>query len=456
MLRHARSFTTLALFLSVVGLSTESANASCRWTVKGKVQVRENLTDPTGVTRDRGLKSIEVKVSGAALGRVYKSWGTVRTDADGNFSITRTKSCSSRHFRVKIRLQHSELKVKKGDLADASSDWIEFFETGSRRNPGTLDIGTKRFTDGPTSIDQRVVAGFTFFVGTEFNDRDNFRRALAWYVTKKVIDTFQAKGPSFDFKSRITVKFPAWVVSNTSYANGIERTVFIDPSKIVDATGNFDTDKYMQTVVHEVMHLWDYDHNHGTSNWLNAVFGRGSTHNFQEQPYIAFHEGFAKYAQEDIFHEIWGWNKESVVSRSAVSIHPFISRGQTLEDLSMVERSDIAVANGLHMLTAQDIYPSSGGKLDLFTTCRSSPNVTFWDVLKVFEASPSDGFTTAWRVGKRRNGLLAFYDRAAGILDHFTEEDKDLYLDLIDPSGTGDVNDACDSLPRSSGSAPRR
>jgi hypothetical protein len=455
MFRHTRNFMTLAFCLSGIVLATESANASCRWTVKGKVQVRENITDPTGVTRDRGLKSIEVKVSGATVGRVYKSWGTVRTDADGNFSITKTKSCSRRHLKVQIRLQHSELKVKKGDLADASSDWIEIHETGSRRNPGTLDIGTDRFTDGPTSIDRRDLAGITFFVSTEFNDRDNFRRALAWYVTKKVIDTFQAKGPSFDFKDRITVKFPAWVASNTSYANGIERTAFIDPTHIVDAAGNFDTDEYIQTVVHEVMHLWDYDHNFGTSNWLNAVFG--TTHNFQEQPYIAFHEGFAKYAQEDIFYEIWGWRKEHFVSRSALTASELGPRslGQVLEDLSMVERNDIAVARALHLLTAQDIYPSSGGKFDLFTTCRSSPNVTFWDVLKVFEASPSDGFTTAWPVGNRRTGLLAFYDRAAGILDHFTEEDKDLYLDLIDPSGTGNVNDACDSLPRSVGSVSR-
>ena len=50
------------------------------------------------------------------------------------------------------------------------------------------------------------------------------------------------------------------------------------------------------TLVHEVMHLWNYQHNAGVSNWLGAVWGDSDTAGHQEQPNIAFHEGFAEYA----------------------------------------------------------------------------------------------------------------------------------------------------------------
>jgi hypothetical protein len=180
------------------------------------------------------------------------------------------------------------------------------------------------------------------------------------------------------------------------------------------------------------MHLWNYDHNSGMTNWLAAILGDSSTHSFQENPNVAYHEGFAEYAMEDIFHEIWGWDKIDFMSRTDLD-----SAGLTSP--SILEGNDDGVRAALHLLTAKNLYPSS----TFMKTCRNSPNITFWDVLSVFEESPSDGYSTEWPVGSSSVGVLDFFERSADILNHFTDDDLELYLDLLDADGTGDENDAC-------------
>lgn len=407
-MKHTKFLLVATAMLLATLTTAQQALADCTWTVSGKVQVRESETDPDRVQRDRGLKSIQIKVSGATVGRVYGSWGTVRTNSSGEFTMVRTKSCANRHLKVQARLQHSELKVKD----PTGGEWIELYETTTKRSAGTLDIGTKRFTDGSGT--------------TDLNSNDAFRRALAWYATKKVIDRFQEEDSYFDFKDTITIKYPAAVISNVSYANGIERTAFVDPSP------SWTNRDFLEVTLHEVMHLWNYDHNYGMTNWLAAVWGDSNTHGFQENPNVAFHEGFAEYAMEDILHEIWGWTKKTPRSRTSLE---FLS----LDSLAILERNDEGVRNALHMLTSKSLYPTD----TRFLECRASPNITFWELLSVFEESPADGYSTEWQVGQSDSGLLDFYDRSEAILDHFTDDDKDLYLDLLDVEGTMEASDAC-------------
>ena len=59
------------------------------WTITGRVRVRESEID--GDSHDRPLKGIEVKVSASDIGAdgPWTEWGTVRTDADGDFASPR-------------------------------------------------------------------------------------------------------------------------------------------------------------------------------------------------------------------------------------------------------------------------------------------------------------------------------------------------------------------------------
>ena len=54
---------------------------------RAKLRVRESEID--GDSHDRPLKGIEVKVSASDIGAdgPWTEWGTVRTDADGDFAV---------------------------------------------------------------------------------------------------------------------------------------------------------------------------------------------------------------------------------------------------------------------------------------------------------------------------------------------------------------------------------
>jgi hypothetical protein len=82
---------------------------------------RESEID--GDSHDRPLKGIEVKVSASDLGAdgPWTEWGTVRTDADGDFSLSETNSGKTRFFRMQTRLVGADLAVQDGTLDDLES-----------------------------------------------------------------------------------------------------------------------------------------------------------------------------------------------------------------------------------------------------------------------------------------------------------------------------------------------
>jgi hypothetical protein len=90
------------------------------WIVGGRLQVRESEID--GEPRDRPLKGIEVKVSARDTTIVpWTSWGTVRTDADGDFTLQEAKNGKSRFLRVRARLAGGDLEVNDSKLDDLAS-----------------------------------------------------------------------------------------------------------------------------------------------------------------------------------------------------------------------------------------------------------------------------------------------------------------------------------------------
>src|SRR4029453_4863432 len=91
------------------------------WTITGRLLVRESEID--GDAHDRPLKGIEVKVSASDIGAdgPWTEWGTVRTDADGDFTISETNNGNTRFFRVQARLVGPDLMVEDGTLGDLKS-----------------------------------------------------------------------------------------------------------------------------------------------------------------------------------------------------------------------------------------------------------------------------------------------------------------------------------------------
>ena len=214
-----------------------------------------------------------------------------------------------------------------------------------------------------------------------------------------------------------------------------------------------------------MMHLWNYDHNTGTANWLAAVACPPdlSTHGEAEQRPIAFHEGFAKYAAQALLHELWGGEANSNCDRPVPYARYALVHTLKLDTVDEVERSDEGVYRALAVLTARALYKKKFGdkntRLDTnpFTQpiendkydCPEAPGLTVWDVLKVFQANSAAGWPTEWQVGNNEYGIRRFFERAADVLSALDDPTKDLMLSLIDPDNTEEPLSRCRLVPSS-------
>ena len=196
------------------------------------------------------------------------------------------------------------------------------------------------------------------------------------------------------------------------------------------------------------MHLWNYQHNYGTTNWINAVLGDGSTHSHRENANVAFHEGFASYARDELMHDIWGRAPKKPVTRWHLT-------QSGLQGIDRVEHHDDGVKWGLRLLTATDIYryefgPGHNGshgtypdRVDQPARCPRAPNLDFWDVVRVFKPHASKGWDRQWEVHRKDYGLRRFFRRAADILDQFSEADRLMYLDMLDSTVSREPQSRC-------------
>src|SRR5688572_17620749 len=244
-----RVMCAAALLLAVTAGSASAKDQT--WEIKGKIQFFDTMTRDDGKNLDKPLARCTVEIHGANVGRLYDSWGKVYTDSEGNFSLKKEKSKSKRHFKVRVRFEDKEkmLSVNTPLLGGGlASDWYQVYETENTTDGPTVNVGTKTFKAGAKG---------------DLGVSDNIKRAHMFYWVKTVMDALKNKGGGIQFTNGINVAYPANVISGASYANGVTRTAYIHRNSKTDH-GN------RETVIHEVMHLWNYQHNTGTSNWLSA------------------------------------------------------------------------------------------------------------------------------------------------------------------------------------------
>jgi hypothetical protein len=425
------------------------------WTISGRVCVRESeILGSNAGLHDRGLKGIEVKVSAssvsASLG--WNDWGTVRTDANGAFTLRETNNGDKRYIRVQARLVASDLEVNDSDLELDLFDrnWRTVWKSASKLEGPAVSMGTRVFAAG----------------GGEDLGNETFRRqALVWYVLRSAIDRLEAEDAWFALKGKVTAIYPAHVVTGASYANGLTRMIYLHKAQD-------DTHWQPYTAVHEFMHIWNYDHNHGTTNWLGAVCSLrgehpidGTTHNTQENPNVAFHEGCSNWASNALRHALWGVRLAKPLNRR------YVAKSLGLKTLEMVEKSEFGVDSGLrllgcdenrgwwsHLFGTADTYPdnrpddNANGNPDHYDEVgvaklggREVPaglnSLSVWDVLRTFRASPADGWDTDWQVGNVDYGIVRFIDRAVDI-HHLGEDVRMMLKRSIDPLATDEPRDA--------------
>jgi len=432
------------------------------WVVSGRLRVRES--EITGSPVERDLKGIEVKVSASDLGAdgPWSDWGTVRTGSSGAFELRESNNGKTRFFRVQARLVASDLEVNDAKVDDLlaldllDTNWRTVWKSNDQRSGPAVPAGTLVFAAG----------------GREDLGNETFRRqALIWFVLRTAVDRLVQEDPWFAMKRKFAAIYPAHVITGTSYTNGITRMVYLHQGKP-------DDDWHPDVVLHEFMHMWNYDHNHGTINWLGAVCSlRGEhpidldTHATQENPNVAFAEGCSEWASNALLHALWGTRQRRPLNRR----HVAASLGFTT--LEMVEKSDRTTESALRLLCVDD---NRGWWSHLFGTAETSPEnrptdsrdgsiafpeevgianlanrqvpadrnrLSVWEVLRAFRASPADGWPTDLEVGNVDHGILRFIDRVVDI-HHLGEPVRLMLKRCIDPLATDEPRDALERDPR--------
>ena len=408
------------------------------WTITGRVRVRESEID--GESHDRPLKGIEVKVSASDVGAdgPWTEWGTVRTDADGDFSVSESNNGRDRFFRVQARLVGVDLAVDDGTLGDIKAldlldkNWRTIWKSESQRVGPAVAVGTRVFASG-----QPLDLGSATFR----------RQALIWYVLRSAIDRLEDEDPWFAVSNEVRGVYPAKTATQTSYNSA---------PRIYLHQGSPDDDWHPAFVLQQFMLMWHDSHTEGS----RKISG---------YPSAAFAHGFAQFASNALLHELWGVRLERPLSRRTVAA------SLELSTLDEIESSEDGVENALRLLRCGD---RKGWWSHLFGTAQTYPDnrldddedgrvdhsdevgvkhrldgrklpaspyfLSLWDVLRTFRANPAKGWNTDLDVSNQDDGVLRFIERAVDI--HDLGEDVHLMLKRsLDPLA---IAEPFESLPK--------
>lgn len=434
----------------------------CTWTVKGTLKVTHLLEELKDKYIASYLKGVKVKVSAKekviGVWGTWNSWDTVETNANGEFSVSKEKNCDERRFKVEFKFDNDELHV-------IDYGWDTEWYTLKEESSGEHKAGTTHFGD--------------MTIPSSLGDETNLARKQAdiWVLYNKVFDQLASYGSSYKFTKKVEVKYPSNPLGkdNGSYADPITQNVHIIKE---DGNDDFRTD----IMIHELMHIWAYQHVSGALGLATNLISTWDTHCTEQQSSIVFHEAFAEFAMQklanemfaghDLFdaHETLALNKDALQEglncwayqtkilgiRNGFDpdgkdgsdvVDPFTS----IEDMEDHEFGWMSLFYTLTTpnledysytsteATSKDLSHTSTriAKKTMLNQCASVTGYALKDILKVFLANSSAGYDKNLK-GAEMN-FTDFMTRAAKILN-FTDK-KQAYLDLLNPAKTTDTQD---------------
>jgi hypothetical protein len=193
-------------------------------------------------------------------------------------------------------------------------------------------------------------------------------------------------------------------------------------------------------MLHELGHSWAYPREIGEGCLTSAAIADGDTHDFQENPCVAFNEGFADFFASKLIQEM---NTAGLIALSAPSTTPLKRAdlvAQGLINLDRAEQNELGWDQAFRVLTSTDITrqlfgPGFGdaGTGDTYVgpSCAGMPvgQDDLADALRVVGDS-QDQFDLQ---DAQEPSMSHFFNRAADRLATFDPLDSVKYADTVDP-----------------------
>ena len=177
-----------------------------------------------------------------------------------------------------------------------------------------------------------------------------------------------------------------------------------------------------------------------------------NTHGLVDDHCVAFGEGFAEYWKDKMMEELFGDAPVLPYNRE------YLSNNLKLANLSLMQRYDKGWESVFHTLSTENLHKydflqaNTSGTGGIYVVPRKllsigcqSPNIGFQNVMKVFNANSSKGYPNKLKRGETT--ITAFLARAESILKKMTPEFEEMYVDLVNPSKTGQPSDWLCSSP---------
>ncbi|HEY6401261.1 MAG TPA: hypothetical protein VI479_07615, partial [Blastocatellia bacterium] len=424
--------------------------ADCTWKVSGtvKVQSKESeLINKFGAQIP--LKGIQVKISGATIGW-FDEWGTVRTGADGKFSLTKQKSCEDRKLKIEVKFQSDDVEIRhEHSTSDPFTNvkWYTIIQDSERRRqPGTIQILPTVFDSGKNH---------------DLSDSEARAHADIWVMANTMRDRLAGYGSQFAFKKQTVIKYPhnSAVIGDgqeASYTNPITGVTYIFKSN-----DGAEDHLNVRTVYHEMAHKWQYEHTSGELDLATNLIFTGSTHCANEKEHISFLEAHAEFTMERLYEEIFGQKHTLPYNRDALKeglqCEGQVDRINSLRDMEVHEYGWISL---FRMLTTRDLFkytyageagssnpdPYSSSNSSVFITlsqntlpfgCANPTTFTLKNILNVFLPHSSKGYSD--NLKKSEMNIDDFMRRAAKILGF--EDHEAALKNLLDPAKTSEPRD---------------
>lgn len=442
--------------------------AQVTWRIRGKILLEhKNEVIANAFPSRVPLKGVKVKVSARekllGVWGPFNSWDEVSTDVSGFFEVRREKDQSDRQFKIEVLFKDDSLKLYPDNngilstitesLTDMGGPIVDLLDGGLQQaleQTSRLAFDVKWFKildEDKNNRDHKAgTVDFGDFVfnsdtGQDLHDSIAVKHALAWFVVKEAFGVLNSFGKYRQFTDKtVAIKYPH---DNPLIGDSVEAP-YTDPyNYVIFIIRNSKEDWFtVDTLLHELMHVWAFQHCTGEKSMAWQLLIHGSTHgNIQDQSFVAFHEGFAEWAKNRLIHIIFKWNNNEYITPYS---RKFLRR-MDVKNMQMVDKSEYAWISLFNLLITPnlqflDINSKSdfAEKLDVIALSKnqicSSPSLAFEDILSVFCAHEAKGYKNI--LDKSEMNLNSFLKRTADIFDNMRESHIEVIKNLLDPSQT--------------------
>ena len=432
-----------SLLFTITGLTAAHAEniekpATCRFVITGLLQVQSKLEETKGDQLPVSDAEFRLRTAQGKPALLWKVRTRSTTDAEGRIHAefelpSDSKSCEEGfRFRLEARMKGDVVAARSKHATRklwGKSPWYTLYDTFEVKwKPGQHDIGDLVFRSG----------GYLDLAKFDARSQADAYQ-LYNHLNDELVDRM---GEAFGFQRRFAVKFPHNGITpdqkngfalEMNYANPLSEVIYVIRNSVTDASNS-------GTYLHEVGHIWAYQHDQGPTGLIWALL-TGGTHGQVKSQSVAFHEGFAAYFERAAKEMLFGTSRPLPTKRSV------LTGNYSMENVEDLFYRDQGVTYFLRLLTTPEparldletgLTDETSAELD---KCRD-PSLDFEDVLAVFFANDEQGLVALSKSEMNPARLLERW--VAG--GRLSAADAAAYLSLADPSASVQPRDLfCDS-----------